>query len=282
MATVLTPRVYPEWCYWRSLYGPHRPPTLVIVAARCYDNPFAIRWALWHVKRVYRFDPEHVREREILVETAKVARKRNLLFILDELKGRKEHSEAIQAAVVGAVDLMDSKKGLLVVELGADPETLGSDGRTLMHAAAGSGSVEDMTALHGLGLEYSVPDTNGQTPLYVACKRAKLSTADFLVKRGADVEKTDSEGRNLAHALAEGTWQEYNDLPAPKDLATMAQWLVEKGVDLNLPDRRGATPLDYVIYSHEDLYEGEYTELAEFIGVLKKLGAKTGKGVQHN
>jgi len=82
----------------------------------------------------------------------------------------------------------------------------------------------------------SVKDEYGGGPLHVAVKTDSLELIQLLVERGDDPFSLNDEGWGLLH---EATFAEYTDQTLP--------YLLELGLDPNLPNIYGSTPVHYAI-----------------------------------
>lgn len=113
-------------------------------------------------------------------------------------------------------------------------------GRTLLHAAAGAGSLSTVELLLRLGVDPNVLDGGRHTPLYcVGNECAGAESADVvrvLVRSGARVDAHD--GVTGATAL---------HMAARRGNVVVAKALLECGADIAARDRRGDTPLQRAI-----------------------------------
>jgi ankyrin repeat protein len=103
-------------------------------------------------------------------------------------------------------------------------------GSTLLHHAAGFGSIEVMTQLLDAGAAVNAKNRRGSTPLMWAIHDE--SKVQLLVGRGAAVNMRQAEGRTplyLAASLGNG--------------AAQVRLLLERGADPNVPLANGRTPL---------------------------------------
>jgi ankyrin repeat protein len=149
----------------------------------------------------------------------------------------------------------------------ANVNALSEDGRqfTPLHEAIWNGHPEmvDLLLKHGAPIE--ARDNDGLTPLLLAVKEGKEGIIPVLLKWSADMSATDKNGDTALFLAAE------RDEPIfilfiqsgriPENLfggsalcsavrscsRKSVQTLVEKGVDVNAPDRLGRRPLDYAL-----------------------------------
>ncbi|MEM5477405.1 ankyrin repeat domain-containing protein [Pacificibacter sp. AS14] len=179
------------------------------------------------------------------------------LDVLDDTK-RNAYAHATRAQTDPAVYAR-------LVEIGIDPMLLDENGRSALHEAAQrTPSVELLAFLHEQGLAYDTLDNDGMNVvLNAAYRNPYLDVVQFLAEH-ADVTLTDANGNNavllaavrnpsvevldflLAQGLsAEGVNAEGRNaiaLAAENDAAVM-QRLIDLGLDVNLADANGETPL---------------------------------------
>ena len=75
----------------------------------------------------------------------------------------------------------------------------------------------------------------GQTPLAVAVREGRIDAVRLLLRHGAALDATDSNGRTPLHTAAAPWWQEN---------AELAALLITAGADVQARDGDGRTPLD--------------------------------------
>ena len=113
-------------------------------------------------------------------------------------------------------------------------------GRTLLHSAAGAGSLSTVELLLRLGADPNALDGGKHTPLYCTGNEcAGMESAEVvgaLVRGGAQVDANDGvTGATPLH------------MAARRGNAVVAKALLDCGADLNARDRRGDTPLQRAI-----------------------------------
>ena len=77
------------------------------------------------------------------------------------------------------------------------------------------------------------------TPLMVACAKHKCDVVKFLIEHaGADVNKLDANGENcLFYAVRQN-----------RDELKLVEYLISKGVDLHVTNKKRRTPLDFAVF----------------------------------
>jgi hemoglobin len=113
-------------------------------------------------------------------------------------------------------------------------------GRTLLHSAAGAGSLSTVELLLRLGADPNALDGGKHTPLYCTgneCAGAESAeVVGALVRCGAQVDANDGvTGATPLH------------MAARRGNAVVAKALLDCGADINAGDRRGDTPLQRAI-----------------------------------
>lgn len=150
---------------------------------------------------------------------------------------------------------------------GANVNALSGDGRqfTPLHEAIWNGhpAMADLLLKHGADIE--ARDSDGLTPLLLAEKEEKEELVPILLKWNADVSATDKNGDTALFLAAERhepifiLFIQSGRIPeslfggsvlcsAVRSCSRKSvQTLVEKGIDVNAPDRLGRRPLDYAL-----------------------------------
>lgn len=108
-------------------------------------------------------------------------------------------------------------------------------GRTALHQAALSGSMELMDVLIIDDIYMEAKDRNGQTPLSLAARIGHSDSVEKFLDKGADAESKDQGGRTPLH------WA------ARLGHLKCVEKLLEKGVDVESKDQGGRTPLHWAV-----------------------------------
>lgn len=104
-------------------------------------------------------------------------------------------------------------------------------GKTLLHLATWRDSVSTVDFLLKNGAEIDIRDSNDRTPLHNAAARNSRNVALFLIEKGADVNAIDSENNTPLHTAATTNRSE------------MVKLLIVAGACINVQNFYGNTPL---------------------------------------
>ncbi|KAG7099826.1 hypothetical protein E1B28_001635 [Marasmius oreades] len=124
--------------------------------------------------------------------------------------------------------------GLLRTLVSEDPKlanAVDEDGRTPLHWAASSGSLEIVRILLEHKAEIDKIDVSGWTALHIAVSAGHESTVEELVGSGADVSKRNDKGLTPLHYAAS------------KSRISIGKLLISRGADINAKDKANQTPL---------------------------------------
>ena len=122
-----------------------------------------------------------------------------------------------------------------------------SDGQTPLNLACECDKISVIRVLlqHGASLNKA---TNGKTPLHIACERGCLEIVKLSLEHGADVNHTDMFGQTPLHCVLEdrGKFQD-------PSLYKIVKILLQYNASVNVKDNFGTTPLDLVFtYSQNE------------------------------
>ena len=144
---------------------------------------------------------------------------------------------------------------------GADPHVRNRDGQTPMMTAIirGHGGNERIVrVLLEAGTDPEEGDDHGNTPLSWAAKSGQLELALVLLEFGAQADRKIRGKFTALHLAA-------------KSSPELARILVEAGTDVNVPDRRGYTPLHWAL----DPNNSDHDLVGKIVTELLRLGAET-------
>ncbi len=121
-----------------------------------------------------------------------------------------------------------------------------------LQAAASGGNEDIINFLLDQGFNINTQTPDGWTPLFIAARDGRAEAAKLLIYRGADLNLQTNQG---ASALLMVLTQPF---PTEKERIDLLVYLLRRGGNPNLPDKRGFSPLYYAMLS------GKY-ELVEWL-----------------
>lgn len=141
---------------------------------------------------------------------------------------------------------------------GADINKVDAKGRTPLYWAAlqGSRSVAEYLISRGAQIEKGADWKDDDTPLHVASGKGYTDVVALLLDKGANVNKENRVGQTPLHLAA---WRGHSETVG---------YLVSYGADVNVKDKRGYTPLHV-----EDINQGARGGYREAVELLIAAGA---------
>lgn len=123
---------------------------------------------------------------------------------------------------------------------GAELDVFLETGMTPLHSAVSFGNTELVRMLIEHGADIDVENNHGDQPVNMALNPNTYDALKYLVKKGANLNHRNLRGVHLLHNIASrGTAIEN------------AEFLLDKGVDINVRDDFGRTPLFFTTWSQE-------------------------------
>jgi len=119
------------------------------------------------------------------------------------------------------------------------------DGLTAVHVAAQGGYTETVELLVSLGVDVTLADEEGRTPLMLAIKGNHVDAASLLIKGGADANTSSTDAKGVEHNLLFDAIMVEN--------VDFAKVLIENGADIYYKDEKDVTTL--LQASHRGLTE---------------------------
>jgi ankyrin repeat protein len=159
---------------------------------------------------------------------------------------QRQHTGGDSTLAAGATPLMRAAKSgdiaivRLLLDAGADPKATLANGTNVLMLAAGLGWRDGSPA---------APSYDQGTP------EEAVATIDLLLSRGLDINGTNTAGDTALHAAVSGR-------AAPE----IVKALVERGANLNVPNKRGQTPLAIAQRSTKDM--------SRIVPILQAAGAQ--------
>lgn len=139
--------------------------------------------------------------------------------------------------------------------LEAAPQLLESElhsGGRRIHTAAGDRGSAELTYLLNRGANKNAKEAkNGKTPLHYAAQSVSLQCAKKLVEVGASLDEQDSEGKTALHLAAQAS-QGYDSQETISCKREICSLLVEHGAKTDIKDNDGKTALDL---AHKDIFK---------------------------
>jgi ankyrin repeat protein len=164
----------------------------------------------------------------------------------------------------------------LLLDQGADTTICTqADQLSPLHAAALSGRIACVGALHEKGAQINAKDIDGATPLHKAACRGDVNIVSFLLEVGAPANTTDKEGNTPLHCMAQSGSVACLQCAAdmhknigldfasasglrPLHVSAFAGHsdftaaLIELGADVNVAANDGSTPLHFACESGDE------------------------------
>ncbi|MBI5207551.1 MAG: ankyrin repeat domain-containing protein [Candidatus Firestonebacteria bacterium] len=112
-------------------------------------------------------------------------------------------------------------------------KAIDENGFTPLHKAAETGNIEQIELLISKGANINAKTNNGITPLYIVAKYGYKNVVELLINNNATIN-SENNFSPLLIAFENG----HNEI---------AEFLIDKGVDVNVKHRSGWTPLDLAI-----------------------------------
>lgn len=182
---------------------------------------------------------------------------------------------------------------------GCDPSAADYDMRTAMHVAAAEGRVDNLKLLVEHGADVNVRDRWGGTPLQEAFSHGQAACSELLLELQASFGQFDVAANMCAAAAKDdvaimkrlighrcspndGDYDKRRPLhlaAANGQLAATHFLLEQDGIDVNVEDRFGNTPLDDA--EREDVRAGQAQLHAVVVTLLKRKGGKPGSHEKH-
>eukprot|EP00903_Cladosiphon_okamuranus_P012668 g11848.t1 len=116
-------------------------------------------------------------------------------------------------------------------------ERLLTNNNSPLHLACGNGHLEAVKVLVAASSEVNAGNTYGNSPIHSALIGGHRSIVELLLEKGADVTWTNNKGSSLFHFLG------YSSSMAAADKKALSLKLIEAGLNIDVKDEDGMTPL---------------------------------------
>ncbi|KAK2756927.1 hypothetical protein FQN54_004895 [Arachnomyces sp. PD_36] len=153
---------------------------------------------------------------------------------------------------------------LLLLNAGADPQSINEDGSNTLHDATAQGLERLAKNCISMGVDVSAQDSYGVTPLFVAAFHDQLTIAQLLVDAGADICTPDEGGRTPLHVAVENdcfsvvellldagapvsAQNSFGQAPLHLAKAEVMPLLLRAGADVSMTDEKGRTALHLAV-----------------------------------
>jgi hypothetical protein len=147
---------------------------------------------------------------------------------LADEKRQRDLDELMYASMTGDVPKVRS-----LIETGINPTVPDPTGLTPLMAAAYKGYPEILKALLEAGVPIDTKDSSGYTALMFACNAGHLSCTRLLIEKGANIHEVDTDGSTPIMFCAQ---HGYNDV---------VKLLLEKGADPTVKGIHGLSAMDF-------------------------------------
>jgi len=120
-------------------------------------------------------------------------------FVSGDLEGmhaamaKTANDESLKDAVIKK----DAVMAKFAIENGANVNLRFESGATVLHRAAGDGSLEIVRMLLEKKGNVDARNKKGQTPLHLAAKRGRIEIVEFLIQNYADFDIKDHDGKTV-------------------------------------------------------------------------------------
>ena len=154
-----------------------------------------------------------------------------------------------------------------LIGIGADVNAKDNNGATPLHSASFDIVKEYLKSVKILvqaRADVNAKDKNGLTPLHLASHRGYVKTMEYLMENGADVHARDKEGRVPLHVMFYNIrWKimlspigEVDKVIQNKqsDALRIYELFQQKGLDTNVRDNKGRSPLHYMMKDRDNLW----------------------------
>ncbi|MCH8913625.1 MAG: ankyrin repeat domain-containing protein, partial [Planctomycetes bacterium] len=164
----------------------------------------------------------------------------------------------------------------VLLDSGADLQTVYKGRRTPLHAAANYGNRETINVLVQAGADLeSHGHSTGATPLILAASWGSAETTQALIDLGADLEGRDESGRTaLMHVATTRIHDQHGYAQPPDDVYARMDALLATGDDLEATDTQGRTALFHGVSGG-----GDMTRISRLLEASADVNAADRQGV---
>lgn len=129
----------------------------------------------------------------------------------------------------------------VLIKAGADLESTGNHGQTVLHTAASCGRPNLFKILLDAGSKKDAQEGFGKTALHIAVNYGSVEKTKYLIKAGADIEIQDKSGERPLQTAVLSDWS------ILEDKYTCIKLMLDAGADVNAKDFYNNTALTLAI-----------------------------------
>ncbi|XP_067661426.1 serine/threonine-protein phosphatase 6 regulatory ankyrin repeat subunit B-like [Haliotis asinina] len=185
---------------------------------------------------------------------------KKLTFLIDDQKHLPDAEDTCgRTALFSAVETHVDTYGVEILEFllnkgeGVNPHIQDITGRSPLHYAAGCGKPKTVKLLLEKGVDPNARDGLGMTPFHLAVIQRRYRTVSAMLDSGIVANAQDNQGMTTLHLLVTERGFTLQSFLANYDYEGIfrldpckyLQFLLAKGVDPNIRDKLGRTPLHY-------------------------------------
>jgi ankyrin repeat protein len=159
-----------------------------------------------------------------------------------------------------------------LLELNAEVDSRDGNRSSPLLLASGLGDTGILQLLLSQGADVHLRDRDGSTTLHHAAFHDQLEVARILLQHGVDSEinSRNIKGSTPLHLVAEGSWENYGNLNATKDLV---QLLLDHGADVQARNFSGQTAFEVFKLTSEGAWISNF-DSEETLRLLSQYTAK--------
>ena len=159
----------------------------------------------------------------------------------------------LATSLLYATMLGDSDTVSMLLNLGADPNSVDSQMRSPAHYACKSNDPDMLDSLVEYGAELELKDVTGRNPLHIATVYGSLDAVTYLLESAVSADALDKEGNSSLHLVCHCGIKAID----------ISEKLLTYGADLSVTNDCGMTPMKYAEAVYEISKSGDLRDLSE-------------------